>query len=216
MRLLKKFLAGLVLSLFLVVPVFAAPVIDFTDGDGAGGTIVALGGGNYQGINIALDSLEVTGTLNAGVYDLTGLLTASADPHDQLAASLNFNSSTGVISIVGGVTGTGIASDTTLLSGTITNFNVTPYGSSILISASGYDIKDGNLLKYFGIDESTNFTFLSFLIGIDTVTNSNGINSYYVNSVDISNTATPIPGAIWLLGSGLVGLVGIRRRRFNK
>jgi hypothetical protein len=29
---------------------------------------------------------------------------------------------------------------------------------------------------------------------------------------DISVTAVPIPGAIWLLGSGLVGLVAIRRR----
>lgn len=26
---------------------------------------------------------------------------------------------------------------------------------------------------------------------------------------------TPIPGAVWLLGSGLMGLVGIRRRQRN-
>ncbi|MGE4293906.1 MAG: choice-of-anchor A family protein [Desulfovibrio sp.] len=30
---------------------------------------------------------------------------------------------------------------------------------------------------------------------------------------DLPTTATPIPGAVWLLGSGLLGLVGLRRRR---
>jgi hypothetical protein len=33
------------------------------------------------------------------------------------------------------------------------------------------------------------------------------------NDLVIKATATPIPGAVWLLGSGLVGLVGVRRFR---
>ena len=36
-------------------------------------------------------------------------------------------------------------------------------------------------------------------------------NAYQFDNVDV--TATPIPAAAWLLGSGLVGLVGIRRRK---
>ena len=35
----------------------------------------------------------------------------------------------------------------------------------------------------------------------------------YVDQVDIDTRCVPIPGAIWLLGSGLLGLVGIRRRK---
>jgi len=30
--------------------------------------------------------------------------------------------------------------------------------------------------------------------------------------IDVKLVATPIPGAVWLLGSGLIGIVGIRRR----
>jgi hypothetical protein len=30
--------------------------------------------------------------------------------------------------------------------------------------------------------------------------------------INLSSTAVPIPGAVWLLGSGLIGLVGLRRR----
>jgi len=38
---------------------------------------------------------------------------------------------------------------------------------------------------------------------------------YNVTIYDYTNTAvtpTPIPGAVWLLGSGLLGLVGLKRR----
>ena len=42
----------------------------------------------------------------------------------------------------------------------------------------------------------------------------NGASSYAVEILTSTLTvsSTPIPGAIWLLGSGLVGLVGIRRK----
>ncbi len=33
------------------------------------------------------------------------------------------------------------------------------------------------------------------------------------DEVDIDTRCVPIPGAVWLLGSGLVGLIGIRRRK---
>ena len=35
----------------------------------------------------------------------------------------------------------------------------------------------------------------------------------FVTEIDIDTRCVPIPGAVWLLGSGLIGLVGIRRRK---
>jgi hypothetical protein len=34
----------------------------------------------------------------------------------------------------------------------------------------------------------------------------------YIIGANIDVTPTPIPAAAWLLGSGLLGLIGIRRR----
>lgn len=46
----------------------------------------------------------------------------------------------------------------------------------------------------------------------DTTLANSGANGdgFDVNAVQVN--ATPIPGAVWLLGTGLIGLVGIRRR----
>ena len=38
-------------------------------------------------------------------------------------------------------------------------------------------------------------------------------NNYTASGYVVEYDAVPIPGAVWLLGSGLLGLIGIRRRR---
>jgi len=37
-----------------------------------------------------------------------------------------------------------------------------------------------------------------------------------VGSIDVANTVVPVPPSVWLLGSGLLGLVGLRRRFSSK
>lgn len=51
---------------------------------------------------------------------------------------------------------------------------------------------------------------LSFTI-IDTDL-SETFESCVIGSGDIHNTPVPIPGAVWLLGSGIIGLIGVRRK----
>jgi hypothetical protein len=45
-----------------------------------------------------------------------------------------------------------------------------------------------------------------------TLYDSNGTGSFYPSFDGISLSSVPLPGAIWLLGTGLLGLVGIRKR----
>ena len=52
-----------------------------------------------------------------------------------------------------------------------------------------------------------NFIDVEFGLGSDQKT---------INIQNGSVNVVPIPNAVWLLGSGLVGLVGIRKRRINK
>lgn len=61
------------------------------------------------------------------------------------------------------------------------------------------------------------------VLGKDSKLDLNGIDLFYgsltdqgceifLNGAEMINVPIPIPGAIWLLGSGLIGLVGFRRR----
>jgi len=42
-----------------------------------------------------------------------------------------------------------------------------------------------------------------------------GSPAFYLNEIDFYGNPVPIPGAIWLLGSGLIGIIGIRRKFKN-
>ena len=63
------------------------------------------------------------------------------------------------------------------------------------------------LLTQMGVAESD----FSFALQMRTM---DGSNRYYTSGTDLQNIpmATPIPAAAWLLGSGLIGLIGVRRR----
>ena len=171
----------------------AAVVIDFGTGlAGPGGTLTESGG-DVSGSNVLIGVLTADGTANDGTYVTNALL--------------NFDTAANTISIVGDVPGLGVA-PTTLLSGTFTSSSYTaipgPGGVTEIFSGQGPDIKDPDLLTALGIPASTPFDFFGF--SIESV---NGT----VISTDIVNTAVPVPAAVWLFGSGLLGMVGIARRR---
>lgn len=93
-------------------------------------------------------------------------------------------------------------------------------GGTVILDISGKN-GDGtrwtesiNVLDLTGTMASGSLTYFAFLsdLAFDTVVfyASDG-DGYGIDNLSIG-APTPIPGAIWLLGSGLVGLVGLRRR----
>jgi hypothetical protein len=172
----------------------AAVVIDFGTGlAGPGGTI-SYDGVNTTGANINIGALTAQGTpINAGTY-ITN-------------ASLNFDTGANTITIYGDVPGLSVG-PTTLLSGSFASSSYTaipgPGGLTEIFSGQGPDIKNITLLDALGVPAGTPFDFFGFSI--------QSVNGDVV-STSIVNTAVPVPAAVWLFGSGLLGLVGIARRK---
>ena len=47
----------------------------------------------------------------------------------------------------------------------------------------------------------------------ETFADSGGPTNFFVDDVSIISTVVPVPAAVWLFGSGVLGLVGIARRK---
>ena len=92
-------------------------------------------------------------------------------------------------------------------------------GGAFTATGSTFDIKFSSGLH--PINFASNGTFTTYNINnwevqgnINNVNQWPGVTAFGGNITGLqgSITGTPIPGAVWLLGSGLLGLVGIRRK----
>lgn len=130
----------------------------------------------------------------------------------------------GPLVITGDLDGDGQGS-MTLLDGTWNSAEVASFGTGSLGIVLGdfTDSKNAWLLYKLGlIDDPGNITTLvgpfdgSLHISFTTATfdkECGFFTSQTVLSGDIDNTyVVPVPAALWLLGSGLIGLIGIRRK----
>jgi hypothetical protein len=171
----------------------AVTVIDFRTGlAGANGTLT-LNGTNVVGADIPIGAVTIDGAPQGdGVYE--------AD------AVLNFNTAANTITIFGTVD-TLVALPTTLLSGSFDSFSYTDdvdgLGTDIFFG-QGPDTKACALICELGLADGTPFYFSG--VTIESVNET-------VISTDFVNTVVPVPAAVWLFGSGLIGLIGIARRK---
>jgi hypothetical protein len=148
-------------------------------------------------------------------FDITG---GSADLWFDTTPDFNFNTDTGFTGNDAILTGTIVGGSGTLISGGL--FGVT----SIDIRVDGFDtgvfdpdtIVAGNSVFTLQI---TNPTTAAFLSGITSGANS--VNGNAIGADDLLLAAdgnlalqtVPVPPAVWLFGSGLLGMIGIARRK---
>lgn len=115
------------------------------------------------------------------------------------------------------------------------NFSVVPnVGGSSSITNIGFDLKGGLITSFSAVIDGTinlvltqstitggailsvlSQTFGALSQGAHTlVVTGTGINASYGGNLNISPVgAVPVPGAVWLFGSALVGLMGLSRKK---
>lgn len=141
-------------------------------------------------INFVADGDTVTLDGYTLVFDYTGanLTSGTETPPSPLSALLGPYNDTG---------------------GTV-NFTATTLGAGATLSTD-------QTLATFTFDGDATLTWnianAGFLVTINGGTELSGANFQLTSANTIS--PVPLPGAVWLLGSGLVGLFGLRRRSAN-
>ena len=67
---------------------------------------------------------------------------------------------------------------------------------------------------YSGAPEFINFDVTGLLLnGTNEISFlGSGLGGYVIGQVDVTYSAVPIPAALWLFGSGLIGLLAMRRK----
>ena len=217
----KNILNGLGISvLFISVTAQAATTLDFGIKAPTTGTLSYAGGENpLIGADIDVD-------------DVVGLNTPSNNNVLSICASCTLDFTTGAsiggwnygaggtITITGGIdfpdTTPDIATGTTLLQGTFNSANIVDVGNGNfefqIVGGSFTDTKQPDLLAFYGLPDVNYNGGLN--ISFSTTANmGNQFTSNTIFSGDVINQPVPIPTAVWLFGSGLLGLVGIARRR---
>jgi hypothetical protein len=195
MKLMKLKLLVIALVMFAATSAFASFSYDFTYNTHY--LIGQTGNLSFQFTPIGTDALNATATISAFTTDGT----LAPFWGSQTNASGNINGSSAVITNVGnfneyfhGITFGDTLGFHIVLANDINNGAMNGYNT---FSLNLYDIIGTTPLP--GLYGNTDGTVFAANI--------------YSNGTGADVTPTPIPAAAWLLGSGLMGLAGLRRRK---
>jgi len=124
----------------------------------------------------------------------------------------------GIISVDGGVSAAGIAGGSALLTGTFDSASVFDVGGGTfnfkIAGASFVDQKNEGLLAYLGLPSGNYVGGLKIHFSTSgTPAVGHALTSVQLFSGNVVNSPVPVRSAVWLFGSGLLGLAGIARRK---
>ncbi|MCA9473080.1 MAG: PEP-CTERM sorting domain-containing protein [Nitrospirales bacterium] len=211
----KLCVATLTLAFLLPTTTTLAAIIHFDDDLVDGGTITfdTNTGGTFSGSGIAIDRVRADSTAlnctNCSLSFETGPLLSAAGGFYTYGGG-------GSILIEGGTSGGLNLPNTTLLTGSFSDTSnfVVSTDSFTTSGGTGSDTKNPDLIAYFGETGPFGFSFSTLSFGKPTEINP-GVFQATVSEVDLINTPVPnpvpVPSAVLLMGTGLMGLILFRR-----
>jgi len=201
----------------LSIPASADITIDF-----AGISLGPIGNvsgnaGTANGSGILIDFIAGIDTpQNEGVFNADAALSFSAGSGSYEGSGV-YRYTSGTFNIGGVFPDAGINTSAALLTGSISSLTVDLVTNELII-ASGSDTKNADLLAFFCPACTTaNWTFKGGTIHLEDITGGGG-GSYKATSfsTDVRNNYVPEPTSILLLGTVLMGVAGLIRRRVSK
>ncbi len=180
------------------------------------------GDGTLRGVNLSVTGVRGNETAkNPGVtLAITdGNLAFQTGALTSLSGSTYYFGSPGSFTLTGGISALGLNdANTNLVSGHFISASVTSIDLNTfkfeIVGAALNDYDNSSIYSYFGVPEDDTCSNALALSFIATTLNGSGFTSTNITGGTLVDTPvpTPIPAAAWLLGSGLAGLAGIRRR----
>ncbi len=187
--------------------------------DGAGGVLVGsnIDIGDISGIGTAANADSFT-CIACQLNFETGLLnvSASAGSHYVFDAG-GFFKITGLFDTGTSLTGIIDGTSTPLLTGSWTSQVTVDIlaGVFAVSQGSGIDTKHPDLLNFFS--ETGPFNFANANIQLSDlfapISSGAGFNTNVTQAIISNVNPVPVPGAVWLMGSAMIGLVGASRRK---
>lgn len=195
-----------------------------SDGTTILGTIDPVSAGSVIKDDITITDPTKTGT--TGYLDLMFGVTGTTTLTNSSNLDFHGPSAQGTLSVQmdnNFIKGWGFSGDTTLTSPLFAFTYGTPFelslNSSFFIAptdAFSPTLQAGDLWSLSGTVDFSNTILLSQMSVFDDVGGTQLANGFDVTAQSgtvYSTSAVPLPGAIWLFGSGALGLIGISRRR---